>query len=328
MAAGTMAKLVIAPEVQFARIEQILSDQGWGRAKDTAKRPPLVKGELEFASWSQADKELRAHYSCNPVVGLRVLEIDGVESSAATSRIAETVPHLSMDDLKSLLQDPDPRRILLGLYAAVELEAFLLLNEINALAQHSNQRVSSTAVDTRESLSLRLLQRGQQQLEAERAKHPDRSVIFPRIADVELRRNLLRWMIREPSAKSQDVQLLLGAALHDEDWLVRLLGAIAAVRYGATELWLEIRKMELPRTSRSGLDQHQQSMLLALRAAILGELAQEAPVSGSSERTRLERHLRQIVIGRDDGVHDDVYLQVERWLTPTDSHQTNGRWLF
>jgi len=313
-----MAKLVIAPEVPFSRIEQILSDQGWDRAKDTAKRPPLVKGEPEFASWSQTDEDLRAHYSCNPVVGLRTLEIDGVKAAAAISRIAETVPHLGVEDLQSLLQDPDPRRILLGLYGAVALQAFLLLNEISALTQHSNQRVCSTAVDTREALSLLLLQRGQQQLETERAKHPDRSVIFPRIADVELRRNLLRWMIREPSAKTRDVQLLLGAALHDEDWLVRLLAAIATVRYGVTELWLEVRKMDLPQTSRCGLNPHQRSMLLALRAAILSELAQEAPVAGSSERERLERHLRQIATGRDDGVHDDVYLQVERWLTPTD----------
>lgn len=301
------------------RIEQILSDQDWARAKDTAAQPPLLEDEPEFASWSQADKDLRAHYSYNPVVGLRILEIDGIEAAAAISRVAETVAHLDMQEVQSLLQDADPRRILLGLYAAVALQAFLLLNQISALTQHSNQRVSSTAVDTLEALSLLLLQRGQQQLEAERAEHPDRSAIFPRLADVELRRNLLRWIIQEPSALTQDVQLLLGAALHDKDWLVRLIAAIATVRYGATELWLDVRKMEFPQTSRSGLNQRQRSMLLALRAAMLGELAQELPAPSSGERNKLERHLRHIVMGQDDGVYDEVYLQVKQWLKPTDN---------
>lgn len=320
MSGEATEKLVLAPEATFAAIEQALSHMGWSRTADTATLPPLVPGEPEFAVWTRSNPEARIHYSCNPVVGLRVLAVSGKEAHETRVELRDTLPCLTPSALQELLADPESRRVLLGLYAARELLAIHLFDEIQELTDHDNPRISETAAATCEALAIALAELGLDRLKTDQARHPGRSALFPHLGSTEVRRNLVRWLIRDAIPGEPGLPAQFAAAVHDDDWLVRLLGAIGAARFGVTGLWPDIRRMDLPRTGREGANAQERSMLLALRGAILGELSGAPPASGPRERARLEEHLRNVVIGRDDGIRDAVRAKVEDWLEPTDSN--------
>lgn len=119
-ATAPAARVVVAPDVPFARIDQGIRYLGY--AADPAPPAPMpIPGEVAQALWS--GKGMRIAYSFDPTVYLRLLEITGGDPKQLASELAGVVnvPLLGPQQITGLLAAPDPRTLLLGLRAAEAL---------------------------------------------------------------------------------------------------------------------------------------------------------------------------------------------------------------
>jgi hypothetical protein len=223
---------------------------------------------------------------------------------------------LSPKDIERLLQSDEVRDVLLGLHASVELGAWALLPLINDLRIHTNQHVSKAAARSAELLGQAVIDDGAEILAEERKRSPGRSVIFPRLGTAEDRCDVLRWMLHDYDQPTEGILEALRSALADDDWQVRVTGMLVAARLGASDVWLEIKRVEIPDTSRSGLNYEWRSLLRTLQKAVLAHLAGEPLPDGDDDKATLMRHLRHIVAGEDDGIHDEAYEWVANCLRP------------
>lgn len=308
--------LVLHHETKFAMIDKVLTSAGYQRGADTSVTAPIIPGEPELAHWNSESTDVFISYSFNPVVALRVLTLSGDDAGKAKWDIQAQLHCLGRDELRELLQAERPEQVLRGLYAVAELKKIELLPIVNTLRINRNQRISRTAAQTAEKLSLAIVAAGAEQLAAEQKRRPLHSVLFPRLGDAGTRREILLWLLHDQDQANEDIIKVLRTALEDADWKVRVTAMLVAARLRVQEVWLDIRRMELPATGRSGLDRRWRSLLGAMRKAALAELsAQPRPVP-VDERSRLTLHLRSIVAGEDDGIHDEPYHWVNGWLRP------------
>ena len=155
--------LLLQPEVHFQQLADTLGELGWQRAETAAD--PLASGEPEFASWTWGGRKPVLIYSFNPVVKLRVLDVATVPPGMR-GLLAERLPLLQDRDVNDLLFDPEPRRRLLGLWAARETERLDLLPQAHRLrhdpdptvadqGRKLNQRLDNI-LESRESLLVNL----------------------------------------------------------------------------------------------------------------------------------------------------------------------------
>jgi len=307
-------RLVVAPDTGFAAIAAALAGLGLAEGPDDAVTPPMIPGERELAYWTAPDGDALVHYSFNPVVRLRVLAFSGGDALRWRAAASARLPLLGPADIRRLLQSSEPRDVLLGLFAAAELKAVSLLADVEPLRIHRDQRISQAAGRTAEALALAVLELGAERLAAEQRRHPGRSALFPRFGDAAARREVLIWLLRDGHGLNEEVARMLRSALVDSDWRVRVTAMLVAVRLRAVALWPEIRRIELPTTSRSGLDGGRRSLLRAARKAALAELAGEPALAGADDKSRLMARLRDALAGRSDGRPDDLRDWIESWL--------------
>jgi hypothetical protein len=310
----TEFKMIATPDTGFAAIERVMADLGLVIGPDDAVTPPAIAGEREFAYWTAADGDAQVHYSFNPVVFLRVLAFSGRSAIRWKALVADRVPQLQPDGIRALLRSQSTRDVLLGLFAAAELNAVGLIGDVEPLRIDRDRRISLAAARVAEKLGLALVSIGAERLAEERRRHPDRSALFPRLGDASARREILVWLLHDGHALNDEVIKVLRSGLADPDWQVRVTAMLVATRLKATSLWPDIRRMELPRTSRSGLDRRMQSLLRATRQAALAELAGEPHVAGPSDHARLMTHLRHVLAGEEGGVRDEAREWIEGWL--------------
>lgn len=316
MATDEDLRTVVAPATRFAAIVAAMAELGMAQGPDDAVTPPAIPGEPEFAYWTSADGDAFIHYSFNPVVLLRVLSFSGAEASRWQTLASERLPLLDFAALRRLLGSADPSEVLLGLFAADELKAVGLAGEVEALRVHPDRRISQAAGRVAGTLALEMLAIGTQRIEAEQRRHPDRSALFPRLGDAQVRRLILLGLLGERRGADEEVAKLLRAGLADVDWRVRVTAMLAAARLGAVALWQDIRHVELPSTGRSGLDRRHRSLLLATRKAALAELAGEPMPFGDDEQALLARKLRDALAGREADGGDDLADWIRAWLEP------------
>ena len=307
-------RLVVAPDTGFAAIAAALAGLGLAEGPDDAVTAPMIPGEREFAHWTAASGDALVHYSFNPVVSLRVLAVSGSDALAWRAQIASLLPLLGPADLRRLLRSPEPRDVLLGLFAAAELKAAALIGDVEPLRIHRDRRISQAAARTAETLALAVLELGAERLAAEQRRHPERSALFPRFGDAAARREVLIWLLRDGHDFNEEVAKMLRSALVDPDWQVRVTAMLVAVRLKAAALWPEIRRIELPATSRSGLDGAGRSLRRAARTAALAELAGEPAPAGTDDKSLLMARLRDALAGRSDGRPDELRDWIEGWL--------------
>lgn len=307
-------RLVVAPATRFADIAAALAGLGLEPGPDDSVTPPAIPGEREFAYWTAPEGDSLVHYSFNPAVRLRVLVFSGDDAWRWRATAASRLPLLDFDELKGLLASEEPREILLGMFAAAELKAVTLAADVESLRLHRDRLVSQAAARTAEALALAVVEVGAERLAAEQRRRPDRSALFPRIGDAERRRATLIWLWKDGHPLNEDVARVLRSGLEDEDWKVRVTAMLVAVRLRAASLWPHVRRVELPTTSRSGLDSRQRSLLVAARKAALAELAGEPLPDGSDAKARLMRRLRDVVAGRKGDRPDDSLDWLETWL--------------
>ena len=135
--------LVVDPELGFAQLDARLAALGF--ARDPSVRPvtPDARpGEPELAAWSRDGERLT--YTFNPVVSLRSLTAETL--SATTAGVLQSrLPLLDVPGVGTLLTSAEPRRILLGIFAARALDAGDLALIVASLQAHADASISRAA---------------------------------------------------------------------------------------------------------------------------------------------------------------------------------------
>lgn len=141
--------LVLDPSFGFGALDGTLQSLGFRR--DDSVRPftqDMIPGEPEVAAWVRGDAGERITYTFNPVVALRVIAC----ATEITRELAAHFPRLDIAAIGTLLTEPDPRRVLLGLFAARALGASELASAIVPLRGHSDPLVRRAAENALTSL--------------------------------------------------------------------------------------------------------------------------------------------------------------------------------
>jgi hypothetical protein len=307
-------RMVVAPAAHFREIAAAMAGLGLAPGPDDAVTPPAIPGEREFAYWTSPEGEGLVHYSFNPVVYLRVLAFSGAAALRLRAAASERLPALEVADIRPLLRSQDVREVLLGLFAAAELKAAALIGDVEALRIHPDRHISQAAGQAAETLAHALLSAGAERLAAAQRRHPDRSAVFPRLGNADMRREILVGLLAAGDGASEEVAGVLRAALADADWRVRAAAMLVAARLGAVAVWQDIRQMDLPGTGRGGLDRRRRSILRAARKAALAELAAEPLPPDQGDESRLARRLRDHLAGRRVDRSDEIGDWIESWL--------------
>jgi hypothetical protein len=314
--------LVVHPNWSFERLVSVLVTLGWQQEPDRTMTAPLIPGEPELATFRHGAD--RIVYTFNPAVSLRVLAFHGPDTRARLAEASGRLPILTADDIRRLLRSTDVTALLLGLLAVGELAAVGLIDEVARLRSHPEGMVARAATRTHEILAREVVGWGYAQLAREQARHPERSVLFPRLGDAHQRRQILRWLMHDNERSNPDIDAALRSALLDPDWEVRATAVLAAARLRATNVGLAIRKVELPKTSREGLDASDRRMLVAMRDAAVALLGGRSIPSGRAGapawRPELWAHVTRCVQGLPVPAHDRVFLLSHALATPFDDN--------
>ena len=308
--------LVLKPNVSFQSLTGSLDQLGWQRRPDTSVAPPIIPGEPEFASWSREGD--RISYTFNPVARFRVLNFKGEGAGSRRAEVRDAVPTLELEELEELLRSSEPREVLLGILAAGAMKVVTVLGTLDTLRNHRERAIAQAAAKTYGDLFEYAVAEGAAHLQREKQRDPGRSVLFSRIGDANFRRQTVRWLIRDRRESNEHIDGLLRAALADEDWEVRASAMLAAVRLRATAVGADVKRMELPRTSRDGPDEADRSILKALHSLAVDRLAGN-PVNtpeASLERAGLRRHVARCMLGQPVDKHDRVFLLVQALTEP------------
>ena len=317
--------LVLKPQTAFEHLDAHMGALGWQRQTDSLVAAPLVPGEPELASWYAADANVRVSYTFNPVVNLRVLSFSAHVTATDRYELAQDLPILHQADIAKLLRSDSPLECLLGIFSTVELNAFEFLSLLDSLRAHSDTNVARAADNAHQRLTQRLVEQGVQHLQAQQRQQPDRSALFSHAGSVRERRQMLRWLARDYRAANPEILKVLRSALTDADWEIRVTAMLGAARLGARELGPEIRHLALPQGRQEGLDREDRGLLLALRKAVLAELAGEgireqelAPGEAPIDKAAMWVHLRRCVAGQPVYL-DPAALWVHALSTPVET---------
>ncbi|MDX2425940.1 MAG: hypothetical protein QNK15_06765 [Cycloclasticus sp.] len=266
-----LTKLVIQPEISFDSISNSIESAGWVY-QSGVHSPPLIAGEPEFASWSLDPLGLLLSYTFNPVVNLRVLSFSGSSSDENFCQLVSTIPQLTAKNLEVYLGTIEPRKIMLGLFASIELESAELLPLVLKLANHSDRNVAELASVASKKLSKTLAFRGIELLRKQQEESGDQSTLFQKMQETFDRRQILRWIAKDYDVANAEIIKVLKTGLNDNDLEIRLTSMLVAVRLGANELYNDIRNLKIPNSSKEGFDHDDRSVLRAVQAVCLSIL--------------------------------------------------------
>jgi hypothetical protein len=312
-------QLVLAPALAFADLERRLDALGWRRQPGELAAPPLIGGEPELASFRSADDATLLTYTYNPVVGLRVLSLQGEAPGEAARRIAAEFPTLGADEIDRLLDQRDPRRALLGAMAARTLEMRAAAPRIARLAAHAEPAVARTARailrELTADIALEALGAVFERVGADVAKA---HAAYPTGADVATRRQIVR---RRGRAGEQGAEAVLRQALADPDLEVRASTVLLTARAGVVALRTEVARADLT-SADAPLASRDRRLLEAMRRAALASLDGQRsppapPPEDTSEATERD-HVWRCVLGLPVTAEDELFLTAGALTTPLD----------
>lgn len=269
--------LILRPELKFSEIAETFDELGWDRSADTAVTPPIVSGEPEMASWSRGTATVS--YTFNPVVNLRVAVFYGVGAELNSVEVSNAVGALGSSEIRALLESDDVREILLGIFAAKELRSVDLLDPIQQLLSSTHQIIATAASQAQADIIASQFTTAIEEIQDEKRRHPERSVLFSRLGDADTRRQTLRWLIHDFPESNEHITEVLRSALVDADWEVRVTAMLAVAHFGARELLDDVQALDVTSAEHSDED-----IFLALRASVVDEL-KRAPGTGGSNET-------------------------------------------
>lgn len=299
---------LIITSATFVGVSQCLQHLGWHRDPD---RTTVNPKEPEFASWSQGyDDELDYFY--DPSTGLRAIHLRGEHAAQYSAEITRHLPTLNLNEIETLLESSELDKVLQGIAATKALNAVPLMGPLAQLCNHPNPDICESAMLAFQHCFPDAIQIGAAALKQAKAKHPERSVLFPHLCDAPQRRQILRWLIHDYLAANDYILATLRSALIDLDWEVRATAILAAARLNAVPLINLVRKVELPKTSREGLDTVDRKILIAFRKAAVAWLAGQRPPQQendpSASREAMRWHILRCVAGLPVNWHDRVFL--------------------
>src|SRR5262245_47794412 len=143
-------EFVLDPAFPFRELDARLASLGF--ARDVSGRPvtsAVIPGEPELAAWTHGRGRLT--YTFNPVVSLRALAANGL-STETLALLGAHLPLLDVAAIGQLLTESEPRRLLLGLFAARAMGAGELALVVAPLQAHPDRTVSRAASSTLQAL--------------------------------------------------------------------------------------------------------------------------------------------------------------------------------
>lgn len=320
MSNPTPIVLLISPAASFAGLQQQLAGHGWQLSPETPANFAEGQPEPQAASWVRHDGDETLDYSFEPELNLRILRLRGRKAERYREELARSLPVLGLDDVKASLLSNSRGELLYGISAMKELVAVSLLEYLAQLGSYPDASVAAKAQDVLAGFLAPVINAGRQRLAEEKREKPGYSVLFPRLGDARERRQILRWLIHDYQTADEHILEVLRSGLEDEDWEVRATAMLAAARLKAPELGLLIRRIELPRNTRWGLNPAERDILTAFRHATLALLAGEpAPPDdreSPSPRESMRAHIMRAVAGLPLTKHDRVLLLAHALTRP------------
>ncbi|RKH51799.1 hypothetical protein D7Y23_09065 [Corallococcus sp. AB050B] len=304
--------LVVLPELSFERMDRLLSARGWFLQSES-QTPPLIPGEPELATYVKGLADTTIHYSFNSVLQLRVLGFTGRDAVEAWATVRKEVPVADAAEVAAWLASAETKKVLLGLLATETLRERSSMERVAALRFHPEFSVSRTAERVLASLVPDGTEEAFERLKAEKAAHPDRSVLFAHLPGEEHRRQVLRWLIHDYAASNPDIDAVLNSALVDADAEVRVTAVMAAARLQARAVLPALQAARMPTSTREGADPRDRRFYSNLRDLVVQVLSGR-PLP--PKRERMEPLLRALSGPAD--VKDDPTLLLYSLSTPVD----------
>jgi hypothetical protein len=313
--------LVASPQVSFDELTRQLTELGWDLEQSSTE--PIVAGEPELGVFVHRLDTTAIHYTFNPVVNLRVLQFRGSNAQSQRLQVRDRIPVLGGKELHALLDSGETKQMLLGLLAAEELSEMGVVQQVARLCQHPDSRIARTAVRVRDSLLPATVGEIANQLAVEQNQHPERSVWFASLPQPELRKQVLRWLMRDSQSSNQGIDRVLVSALKDPDPEVRVTAVLAAAKLKATSLMPAIRDANIPKSTSLGADERDRLFYERLRQTAAGYLALSAsPAQQKPDEKRLQ--FEKAVSGTLE-VRDAPTLLLYALTTPVQLGEKPGR---
>lgn len=140
------------------------------------------------------------------------------------------------------------------------------------------------------------------------------------VGAIERREVIRRFMLNEPNEINKDITEIIGLALSDTDWEVRVSAMLACVYFGLKDEYGKVvRHLELPKTSRSGLDERERGMLVDIKREALNVLyGAEIPEEPEDINTPENRvlYVRRLVGFQPIGQLTDIRLLFFSLMAP------------
>ncbi|HZH04647.1 MAG TPA: hypothetical protein VEY30_12750, partial [Myxococcaceae bacterium] len=308
------SSLIADPDLAFAALDDRLSSLGWELGEESQEPPPLP-GEPLWCVYRHSQADALIHYSFNPAVNLRVMQFRGADAAAQWSLLSQSLPVLKVERVKLLLSAVDIRQKLLGIFAAPELGERSLLPQIRELTEDADARVAGAAAEAYERMVPSAAEQVVRMLVEEKKRAPDRSVVFAHLPDVEQRRQVLRWLIRDQKVSNLNVDQVLRTALYDADPEVRVTAVLAAAQLQAREVLDAVRTADIPTSSRHGADARDRFFYQRIRELVLKLLeAGTVKALDTPEGARLRPLIEALTEGPNVG--DDASLLLYALTTP------------
>jgi hypothetical protein len=311
--------LVALPSVSFLELRAQLEDLGWTLESQGDK--PIIPAEPELAVFVHRTASATIHYTFNPVVKFRVLQFRGPDARLQQALALRRISSLSATEIRALLGSREIREQLLGLFAAEELGEIAVLDVVERLCIHPDDKIARTAVRVRESLQSKTIAQAADLLLAEQKLHPERSALFSNLSGAELRKQVLRWLMRDLQASNAGIDQVLRSALVDVDPEVRITAVLAAAKLNAVNVASAVRDAEIPTSTRHGADERDRLFYKRLRQAAIEYLATASPSSSGTPGEIRRKQFRRAISGELE-VRDDPTLLLHSLTTPLQARKS------
>lgn len=136
--------LIVDPNYDFNRLAKVMADLGWRRERPSTDQKPLVADEPEVASWSCAGAKPYIIYTYNPVVSLRVLDVETLPPELRAGLI-EKIPTIDSTVIQQWISSTEPRDRLRAVWCAKEIENLSFIEPLNALIDDGEKVVAREA---------------------------------------------------------------------------------------------------------------------------------------------------------------------------------------
>lgn len=291
--------LILDPSLPFADLDRQLGALGWRRTAGPSV-PPLVPGEPEVAGFRHPDGATRLSYTYSPVVGLRVLTLDGPDRQALVGVTRSGIPQLADDRIIDLLRAAQPRELLLGIFAATERRLTNALPMLADLAAHPAPPVAKAAARARRTLA---------------GYEPAAAARDAFATTAAARRQAIRRLGQTGGGAAAEA---LRRALADPDLEVRASAVLLTARCRLAGLLPEVAQADLVGSSPP-LPHRDRRLLEAMRRAAIASLrGLHPPEAATGAADGVKDHVWRCALGLPVTAPDDILLIAIALTEPLD----------